>query len=62
MLLVLKALKIPVYSGKNGLHLAKNEALLLSWISKVIKSNNWIEYIGGVAGIIGLLILYVFYF
>ena len=45
-----------VFSSKSGLHLSKNEALLLSWISKKTKSKNWLEHIGGIAGVIGLLI------
>ncbi|QGX40890.1 hypothetical protein [Permianibacter aggregans] len=45
-----------VYVHKNEIYLAKNEALLLSWISKKTRGLSLLEQIGGSAGIIGLII------
>ena len=51
-----------VYINKNEVYLAKNEALLLSWVSKKAKSLSLLEQLGGVAGIIGLVITLVIAF
>lgn len=45
-----------VFINGKEIYVARNDALLLSWISKKSKRLNFLEQIGGVAGIIGLVI------
>lgn len=45
-----------VHSDESGFHVTKNEALLISMISKKHKQSSLLESLGGVAGLIGLAI------